>query len=88
MRAKKGEDRWSPEITGCSNICIATDDESPRAANYSSSRVLYLDGRDIIPRSFVGMERERERVERIVRETRERDALSAAEAMSFCDSVH
>jgi len=41
-------DRWSLEITGCSNICIATDDESQRAAKRSLSRALYPDEKDYI----------------------------------------
>lgn len=35
---KEVADRWSLEITGCSNICIAADDESRCAAKCSSFR--------------------------------------------------
>lgn len=41
VACEKGAGRWSLEITGWSNICIAADDESPRAA------VLYSIGKGI-----------------------------------------
>lgn len=46
-KKRKVADRWSLEITGCSNICIAADDESRRAAKRSSSRA-YIPAERII----------------------------------------
>lgn len=41
VACEKGADRWSLEITGWSNICIATDDESRRAAVISPTEEGY-----------------------------------------------